>query len=148
MTVSPEPDSPRVGIVDDDDAIRDLIAEVIADEGFAAVPWDGLLAPEEFVAREQPELLILDLRLGTHRQGEPSVNALLSVRDAAGGVPTIVCTADILFLTAHGDELAEAGFAVLTKPFELDDLLNLVDDLRRQLVGPVSTPHDRAAAQD
>src|SRR4051794_14541011 len=56
------PHRPAVLIIDDDHALRDLIAEVLAEEGYRVAGVDGAAALAA-LRRERPGLLLLDVRM-------------------------------------------------------------------------------------
>jgi excisionase family DNA binding protein len=114
----------RVLVVDDDEAVRTLVARaLIATESYtvetAASGWEAGLK----MASVRPHLLILDYRLGD-TTGDQVVRVVrgqdLSPRPA------------ILILSAHltgpdvGRVLAEGADAFLAKPFTLEDLRGAV----------------------
>lgn len=113
-------------IAEDDPDIAALIAEGIADRLYVAthVVPNGALVPEAVAAR-RPELIILDISL----PGLSGLDVFDLVRNDPGyrGIP-------VLFLTAS-PERAAGAFAssgeqrVMAKPFDLDDLVAVVDQM-------------------
>jgi DNA-binding response OmpR family regulator len=103
-------------VVEDDRAIAETI-RMMLEESYAITVFDS---PHEVPEGPGPALVITDL-LG--RNGYDSVAAVRAVRDARArtGAPVLV-------LTAHGAakadcELAAVANGVLTKPFQMDELL-------------------------
>ncbi len=117
----------RVLVVEDDADIRQLLVEILDDEGYAvALAEDGVQAIEQVVAA-RPALLILDLMLP--RLNGDEVLAELARRGLREGLPVLVLTA------AGPVEERVAGIdadAFLAKPFTIDDLVAAIV----QLVGP------------
>ena len=118
---SPTPQA-VVLVVDDDPDIGDSIGDVLRSGGYQVeIVADGQAAVE--VAREKRVgMVLLDWRLPT----EPCGGALVRrLRDICGfGVPVVVLSADPTSLV----EAREAQVSdYLPKPFEVDDLLHLVD---------------------
>jgi two-component system OmpR family response regulator len=111
----------RVLVVDDDVDIADSISDVLKSGGYQAVAAaDGKAALE--YARQGVALVLLDWRLPSGPSGTPLVRKL---RELCGpALPIVVLSADPL-------SLAEARTAQVTdylpKPFEVADLLHLVD---------------------
>jgi DNA-binding response OmpR family regulator len=106
-------------IIDDDDNIRELIIEILTDEGYAVRSTPdaekGLLAIEDTL----PAFLLLDIQLpGTHG------DKLLRILRAAG------YTFPIALITASpqtADSLKEMGSVEwVAKPFDIDALLACV----------------------
>jgi CheY-like chemotaxis protein len=108
-------------IVDDDDRVRQVIAEYVTAEGNEA--WEATNGLEALwvVKHQRPGLVLLDLtmpRLGGHefrraQLGDPSV----------AGVPIAVMSGAI-DAEAHGQALG--AVATLMKPIDLDLLLGIV----------------------
>jgi DNA-binding response OmpR family regulator len=121
------PHSHTVLVVEDDTAIRDLLADVLQEEGYVVESVeDGAEALERLHAPASPTprycVVVLDNRL-------PTVSGLdvlrqLQQRDA---------TPPVIWVSAHAEEFAEAidaGAAVaVTKPFDIDLLAGAVRDL-------------------
>jgi two-component system, OmpR family, response regulator len=115
----------RVLIVDDDDAIRQLVSLALTDEGYLIREAAG--GPEALaLAREwRPDLIVLDVRL----PGMDGWSFLAEHRrDGLADIPVLVLTAD-----SHAEgEAAALDVPVLPKPFDLDEFLDRVDRLTRR----------------
>jgi two-component system, NtrC family, response regulator AtoC len=120
----------RVLVVDDEPLVRWSIAETLRSHGFEIVEAaDARSAILSIVgATPEPDAVILDLRL----PDSDDLSLLASVR-------RLLPTAPVILMTAFGtpevlDEARSLGvFTVLDKPFELDDLDELIG---RALVNP------------
>jgi FixJ family two-component response regulator len=116
------PEVPLISIVDDDDALRNSLDDLIRSIGFRT---QGFPSAEAFLSSNQPcdtACLILDVRM-------PGMNGLDLQRQivaANWGIP-------IIFITSHADDHAraralEAGaLAFLYKPFREEELLTAID---------------------
>ena len=105
-------------VVDDDD-IRELVALVLADEGYeVATAPDGRQALD-LIARQPPCLVLLDLNLPVMSGWE--VHAHL--RQAAPALPVVYMTAGGI---AREEARRHAAAGYLAKPFDLTDLLATV----------------------
>lgn len=114
---------PRVLVVEDDESIRQFIEMALNDDGFeVAVAEEGAAALEE-VARFRPEVILLDMRM-------PGVDGW-SFAQAYRASPQP--RAPILVLTAARSAEASAAEieadAFLAKPFELSELLRILNSL-------------------
>ena len=112
---------PRIAVVDDDESVRQGLANLISSVGYEAELY---ASAEEFIASSEAggaACLVLDLRM-------PGMSGLeLQRRLAAhsGGPPVII-------ITAHGDDEARAGappagaVPFLNKPFKEETLLGAI----------------------
>jgi two-component system, OmpR family, response regulator len=112
----------RVLVVDDDEAIRDLLDLALTEEGYTVrQAADGREALS--MARSwRPDLIVLDVRMA-------ELDGWGFLREHRRGG---ISGAEILVLTAGTDAERRAedfGVPVLLKPFDLDDLLDRVRDL-------------------
>jgi CheY-like chemotaxis protein len=114
---------PTVLVVDDDPNIRLMLEEVLRDEGYGVrVASNGREALEK-VEDEQPDLILLDLMMPVMDGRQFCQEFAPRQETAEQRVPVLVISAE-----RGGREEARAlgvdGY--LTKPFDLDDLLNEV----------------------
>ena len=115
------PDSPLISIVDDDDALRNSLDDLIRSIGFRT---QGFPSAEAFLNSSQARdtaCLILDVRM-------PGMNGLDLQRQTVAANWRI----PIIFITSHADDDAraralEAGaVGFLYKPFREQELLNAI----------------------
>jgi FixJ family two-component response regulator len=116
------PGAPLISIVDDDDALRNSLDDLIRSIGFQT---QGFRSAEEFLSSNQARdaaCLILDVRM-------PGMSGLDLQRQIVAGNWRI----PIIFITSHVDDVArqralDAGaVAFLYKPFREEELLNAID---------------------
>jgi len=115
---------PSVLVVDDDQSTRELLTEILCDEGYAVLEAVDGLAAIRAVDRERgstakPALLLLDLRL-------PDVDGLGVLHHLAAhgdDVPVVAMSGSPELLTAA---LAAGARGILSKPFDLVELLDIV----------------------
>lgn len=128
---------PRILIVEDDAAVRDVVEHTLAREGMEtiAVP-DGETALERLRADSVYDLIILDVRL-------PGIDGISVCRELrSGGTGKVRKELPVIMLSAKGDETSVVvGLEVgaddyVTKPFRPRELASRVrSHLRRQQVG-------------
>jgi CheY-like chemotaxis protein len=127
----------RVLIIDDDAAIIDLLEECLADEGYVILTLDNVAGEDlsAAVERLQPDCVLLDgERSGLYGS---SWDAAARLAASPPSVPVIMFTADSAATreaSANESERSQAaGFAaVLTKPFDLDELLCVIGSAVRR----------------
>lgn len=112
--------SARVLIVDDDKGIREFVRSVLADEGYdVAEATDGQEALERCV-HLPPDVILLDMRMPVMNGWEFA----RTYRERPGPHAPIVIVTAALDVAQDAKEIGADGF--LGKPFQLDDLLHLV----------------------
>jgi CheY-like chemotaxis protein len=129
-------------IAEDDPDVARVVVEGIGDRLYVAthVVPNGALVPE-VIATRRPDLIVLDVAL----PGLSGLDVFDLVRSdpSYAGVP-------VLFLTAS-PEKAETAFApagaqrVMAKPFELDELVTVVDEMLDGRHAGIAAPAESAA---
>ena len=118
----------RIVIVDDDESIRQIVRLCLSDEGFKVREAANGQAALDALADFQPDLILLDLRM-------PVMDGWEFARryaELSGEHVPIIAFVAALNAEQECAMLSTAG--IVTKPFDLDDLLTAV---RNQL--PVAT---------
>ncbi len=124
-------EGPRILVVEDDRDVREVVAEYLQQEGFRASIAENGLAAREWLERESlPDAILLDLLMPT-MSGEVFLQWLR--RDPRFcDLPVIVITG--VSQPAPGARLFADAF--LTKPFEVEDLLQALRRMVRTGRGP------------
>jgi len=112
---------PKILIIDDERDLRELMKDVLADEGFevlcAANGADGVLLN----AQEDPDLIILDLRM----PGMDGITTLRNIRTCDDRVLVVILTG-----FASPDTIRDAAelnvSEYLSKPFSNGDLVSVI----------------------
>jgi DNA-binding response OmpR family regulator len=115
--------SGRILVVEDDDTLRDILAEALREDGYnVELAADGEIALE-LAQHWRPDLLILDLMM-PNMDGEDLVSSIRQVQGSAS-LPIIVVSA------SRGAEEVGArigAHVALRKPFDLFELTERVSD--------------------
>jgi CheY-like chemotaxis protein len=113
-------------IIDDDQWVRSVIAEMLEAEGFAVFEAADGETALELARRLQPAAILLDLSLPRR----PGLEVLreLKVANDTHDIPVLVVSAYAILLRAEDMRRADA---IIQKPFDMGELLLKV----RQLVG-------------
>ena len=116
----------RIVVINDDTDFLTLMSDLLTDiEGYAVqICREGNHA-YQFVKENQPDLVILDIRIEGQDVGW-AILECLTLDPRTRPIPLIVCSAAIRELQAHQELLDQYGIDVLTKPFDLDTLLEKV----------------------
>ncbi|MBI3968984.1 MAG: response regulator [Chloroflexi bacterium] len=111
----------RVLIVDDDEDIRNLLSTVLAEEGYDVLTAPHGAAALDIIARSHPNLILTDMRMPT-MDGEAFAQAY-HLQPGPHAPIVVISAAD------EETRRRAAGLAntVLTKPFDLGELLEVVD---------------------
>jgi DNA-binding response OmpR family regulator len=111
-------------ICDDDKAILELIEIVLADSGYRVIAEQNSLNLYDLIAREKPDLLLLDLWMPL-LSGDQVLMHLRSNPETKD-LPVIVLSA-----STNGHKVAnEAGANdYLAKPFDIDELLYHIENI-------------------
>src|SRR5438876_12177506 len=130
------PDFPTILLVDDEDAVRKLLAYPLEREGYRVVPArDGQEALDRF-ASENPDLVVLDITL-------PRLDGLEVCKQLRAR-----STVPIIMLTARDDELDKVvGLELgaddyITKPFSIREFRSRVRALLRRARAPRREPEE------
>ncbi len=113
----------RVLIVEDDDGIREALAECVASMGVeVATARDGQDGLSVARAGSRPDAILLDLRM-PRLDGHGFLSAVRA-DPALAGIPVIA-------MTAWHDQPRLPVYAFLKKPFDLDELAKILGRLAR-----------------
>ncbi len=112
----------RILLVDDDEDMRSLLADVLGDEGYAVTQAANGAEALVAIHRETFAAILLDKRM-------PGLSGM----DLLPGLRVICPETPVIIITAFGDahtaaEGAEKGaFGLLFKPFRMDELRVMLD---------------------
>jgi DNA-binding response OmpR family regulator len=113
----------QIAVVNDDTAYLELMHDLLEEEeGYAVSICKEAGDAYEFVKQLQPDLVILDIRVGYEENGW-TILELLTLDPATRPIPVIVCSAAVNSLHEHDALLQQYDCEVLPKPFDLDVLL-------------------------
>jgi two-component system response regulator (stage 0 sporulation protein F) len=121
MNMVAEMSMARVLVVEDDPIIRELIVEVLTDEGHAVIEAADGATGVELAQREKPNLILMDLML-------PVMDGVTAIRELkrrpqTQSIRTIAMSAGTNLRLRANDIPADG---TLAKPFDIDALLALV----------------------
>lgn len=116
----------KILVVDDEKHIRMLYQEELESEGYAVATSDGEEPILAVLAREKPDAVILDIKLGPGRSG---LDLLQEIRGLTNHVPVILSTAYDSF--QHDLKSIAADYYVVKSV----DLTELKEKVRRATAG-------------
>src|SRR6202050_296391 len=141
MTLAERPISHRVLLVDDDDALREMMTATLAQKGFEVVAAANVTQALKLITTESFDVLITDLHMPNPSDGFAVITAMRHIQPKAltllvSGYPDVKSAMDAILLEA--DE-------IIVKPFETKKLADLVHDKLLSHKASVSTPKERVA---
>ena len=117
----------RILVVDDEPFIQQLLRDILQDEGYCVLFASGGRSMLELLKHEIPHLILLDVMMpdGNGREALQLMQAQPQLRD----IPVVMMSAGL-----SQREVKTESVAFLGKPFELEHLLQLVEDT----IGPAA----------
>ncbi len=117
----------KILVVDDEPTIRDVVAALLEDEGYAVVVAHTGLRALELLPLERPDLVIMDVMM----PGLDGREVFRRMRENRNGhAPPVV----MMSAAVERDLLDPNVAAFLPKPFDLTDLLDTIERvLKRQV---------------
>lgn len=115
----------RIAVINDDTVFLALLHDLLSEEGYETHLFHEGAASYEQVRELDPHVIILDVRMESPEAGW-KVLELFKLDPALTRRPIVVCSADLTQLQDRAAYLKSKGCEILPKPFDLDDLLNLL----------------------
>ena len=125
----PEPRRPRVSVVNDNPEFLELMSAILdEDAGYEVTLFNGQQLELDDLVASDPDLIVVDLLLGGASGWE--IVTLARADERLASVPIIVCSADVAALRERAADLERVGNVhLLTKPFAVDEITDLVEGL-------------------
>lgn len=105
----------KILIVDDEEHIRFLYSEELADEGYTVITADSGYQLIEKIEAEKPDLVVLDIKMVDYN----GLDILQDIRNRFYDMPVILCTA---YDTFKEDMKSIAADHYVIKSFDLTEL--------------------------
>ena len=141
----------RITVINDSSDFLELMRELIDELGHDMTGLVAVKASIHEVVDTEPDLLVVDLVLANTPQEVSGWELMLLARAhrALHKVPIIVCTADVWAIKQRATDLQMiADVHVMTKPFELGEMTQLIEDLLApDYIGSASTIPSRGTNQ-
>ena len=128
-------------VMDDSTDLRALFVELLGGEGYTVSTTDYLTHDLDNVVSVKPDLIIVDHLWLSDESGWAQLQRLrLDARTKA--IPIILCTGAARgMLESLSSQLGEMNIQVVLKPFDIDDLLQVVArSVRRPTVSALDRP--------
>ncbi len=118
----------KILVVDDEAAIRDLLVELFFDEGYLVRAASNGRVAVSMGLDEPPDLIVMDVMM-PELDGLETLKHLRTLPDLAG-VPVILMSA-----ARHVSSDGASNVAFIPKPFNLDDVLDIVARMLKPAIG-------------
>ena len=115
----------RILVINDDESILELFKLILEGEGFEVYSSEEAIENIADVERIQPDLVILDLKMGMQQEGWTMMQKI-RMYPPTQHIPMILCTAALEEARQQEDTLQDKGIPVVYKPFAIDELLHAV----------------------
>jgi len=132
--------NPVVLVVEDDPPVRELLDDVLKDEGYAVVAVHDGTAALRVIDSLRVDLITLDLDL----PGLTGSELLHMLRVRKVKIPPVVVITGQAPVRRQIKQMAQA---VITKPFDVDELIQVVLQLLPERKGGPTEPHQRSMGE-
>jgi CheY-like chemotaxis protein len=122
-------------IVNTDPSFLELMRELLFDEGYDTLTCTESQEAFEITRQRQPQLLILELLITDPQRGWMLVHTM-RVHPQTANLPIIVATTAAQLIRDNEAHMRSQGCNVLLMPFDVDELLTMVD-----MIVPAPTIH-------
>jgi DNA-binding response OmpR family regulator len=127
----------KVLVIDDDEAVLDVMKEALVYEGFEVKIADKADDIQSMISTYRPDLLLIDYILNGINGGE--ICHQLKENNSTGKLPVIIVSAYPKVLTSLGLYGCDK---FIPKPFDLDDLVGSIKTiLHTNLNNAITVPH-------
>ena len=121
----------RITVVNVNPEFLDLVHDILEDDRYEATTVDGDRPDAlRLIRASRPDLLMLDIRMGTDTLHGWRVAQELRADPAFDRLPILLCSADLAALEEIAEDLeAQHHIRSIAKPFSIDELTQAVDEL-------------------
>ncbi|MDP9313078.1 MAG: response regulator [Chloroflexota bacterium] len=112
---------PMIAVIEVNPMLRLLMDEILTEATYETQLWLNDEPPLNFIQRHQPDLVILELWLGSRGEGLALLLQLRCNPDTTH-IPLIVCSSDVYMLQEQAALLRLVGCEILVKPFNVAEL--------------------------
>jgi DNA-binding response OmpR family regulator len=123
--------APRITVVNHNAEFLELLRDLLTDERYVTTCIDADVEDElARIVESRPDLLIIDLRLGTDEYHGWDIAQQIRREPKLDGLPVLICSTDVLALQSMADDLAGVRrVRTLAKPFAITELTAAIDHL-------------------
>ena len=115
-------DVKKVWVIDDDQSIRWVIEKALVKNGYEVSCYEEANTPLKDILANKPDVIISDIRM----PGTSGIEMLDKIKKENPFMPIIIMTA-FSDLESTVDSFQKGAYEYITKPFDIDNLLDIVD---------------------
>ena len=116
----------RILVINDDQSTLELFQLILEAEGYEVLLSERAMEDVSKIEQQQPHLIILDVKLGTQTDGLLFLQKI-RMYPPTTVLPVILCTAAVQEVREQEEVLRQNGIPVIYKPFDLDELLQAIE---------------------
>jgi DNA-binding response OmpR family regulator len=116
----------RILVINDTQELLEMFRLLLEQEDHEVVLSGMPILKVSEVEQIRPDLIILDIIFGDQKTGWQMLQ-MLKMKRSTASIPIIVCTAALREVQEQEGYLISQGIRVLYKPFDIDNLLTLID---------------------
>lgn len=128
----------RILVINDTQELLEMFRLLLEQEDHEAVLSGMPILKVSEVEQIRPDLIILDIIFGDQKTGWQMLQ-MLKMKRSTASIPIIVCTAALREVQEQEGYLISQGIRVLYKPFDIDNLLTLIDQALKPDGKPTAT---------
>ncbi len=128
----------RILVINDTQELLEMFRLLLEQEGHEVVLSGMPILKVSEVEQIRPDLIILDIIFGDQKTGWQMLQ-MLKMKRSTASIPIIVCTAALREVQEQEGYLISQGIRVLYKPFDIDNLLTLIDQALKPDGKPTAT---------
>jgi CheY-like chemotaxis protein len=117
-----------IALVNENTVFLNLLDDLLTKQGYEVIHCKESSAAYEFIKKEKPDLVLLDIRR-EHQEGGWTVLELMKLDPSTKSIPVIVTSADTEALEEQQENLRKLGYTILPKPFDLEGLLAKISEM-------------------
>ncbi len=119
----------KVLIVDDDQELTTLLAEIFTSEGWNASTCNDSLHAVGLVVSQRPSLVLLDIQMERPDTGWTLLSLLRETLDSTRDIPIIVISGTTVSANRHHAWLQQQGIPLVKKPFDPFELVEKAEQV-------------------
>jgi len=129
---------PLIIIINADMAFLDMMREFLRDEGYEAITVQEKAEVFQIILNRKPQLVIIELLIHDPEAGLMVLNKM-RLHPQTARIPVIIASTATQLIRDNEEHLRAKGCDILRKPFELEELLTMVERMiapPADLLGP------------